>query len=368
MYSGYAQGEITKTSPETSKLSSTDEEPLVTRLEIERASGSEVCPDADAVIGAIARLFPDRRIRRTIDVEPSRVSALVKIRPTLAGHEAQITVISPRAGERALIENDINCNGLAEALAVTLVMLIEPQEEANDVTPTPFVTESTSEPVSMTAQERLLPPVTVEKPKNFSPTVAAVPRQLPHIAVERQPLHQENFYSLFTVAGVGGIGLLSKPALGGLIDAEFYHRTGWGLRFSGVRLWATPAHDLGGNVNLTLWATLSGPCYLKQITTASRVDTCLLVGFGSQHAKVDGFAHRDSTSVLWAVIGPNLRYVTPIVKTVSGVISIGAVGQLRPQSFSVTRANNPTERRTVAGAPRLGLLVELGLTFGKTAF
>jgi hypothetical protein len=367
MSSGYAQGEPIKNSVETSKLNTTDEEPVVTRLEIERASGSEVCPDADAVIGAITRLFPDRRIRRAIDAESSRVSALVMIRPTLAGHEAQITVISPRAGERALIENDVNCRGLAEALAVTLVMLIEPQEAANDVNPTPLVTESASAPSSVIEQERPLPPVTIEKPTKNSPA-AVVSRQLPLLASERQPRHQDDFYAFFTAAGVGGIGLLSQPALGGLMSVDFYHRSGWGVRLSGVRLWAMPANELGGTVNLTLWGTLSGPCYFKQLTTASRLDTCLLVGLGSQYANVDGFTNRDSTSVPWAVLGPQLRYLAPIVKTVGGVISIGAIGQLRQQSFSVTKANQPTERQTVAGAPRLGLIVELGLSFGGTAF
>src|SRR5512138_2634383 len=102
-----------------------------TWLEIHRDRSSSLCPSEQSVFGAIARLFPAAPIRRSMDESQASASAVVSVRRTTqGGHEALIRVTRPREGERVIVDQDPGCEGLADALAVALVMLIEPERAA----------------------------------------------------------------------------------------------------------------------------------------------------------------------------------------------------------------------------------------------
>lgn len=336
---------------------------FVTRLEVERAAGSEACPDVDGVFQAIARLFPDRAIRRATETEPSVASARVSIRPISLGHEALVVVTVPRVGERSLVENDVRCSGLAEALAVTLVMLLEPPEQKRDAEPDQPKAETPVAETVPVAEERPAPPLAPPKPK------AAVAADFDHSeSGERPRAREKSITALVDASGVGGFGLLGKPAIGGALGLSLYHRSGWGLTGSGLRLWAVPAKAVGGTVTLSLWGGLLGPCYRRQLLGSSKLDACLLVGWGRQQASVEGFLKPEPKTVTWATLGPRLRYVQEVTPSISGFAGLGVLGQLLPQSFSVTQPSGSEARLAVAEAPRVGLMAELGLRVGGEIF
>jgi hypothetical protein len=120
---------------ESSRLQGKDDsaKPSPIHIEIDRAPGSELCPDETAVFRALPRLFPERSVQDSNVLQWSVAAARITIRPTTHGHEALILTVLPRIGERTLIENDANCSGLADALAVTLALLSQVRGQGNDI-------------------------------------------------------------------------------------------------------------------------------------------------------------------------------------------------------------------------------------------
>jgi len=103
-------------------------EPVDAAIDIERAPGAEACPDADAVFSALRRLFPERAFHQSAQPSGSGTSAHVAIRPLSPGYEAALSVLGPRRGERVILEKDADCRGLADALALAFMLLVEPPD------------------------------------------------------------------------------------------------------------------------------------------------------------------------------------------------------------------------------------------------
>jgi hypothetical protein len=168
------------------------------------------------------------------------------------------------------------------------------------------------------------------------------------------------------VLAVGGVGLLAEPAAGAALGLDVFHRAGFGLTFQGLRLWSPPADAEGGSVTLTLWALLGGGCYRFRPRAFSSLDACLSIAAGSQYAEVKGFNEPKSGSFPWLSAVPAIRYHHQLGELLRASLSLGAVAQLRRQSFSVASNDANGGTTPVARAPALGLLAELGLSFGGT--
>jgi hypothetical protein len=337
-------------------------EPVDAMIEIERAPGAEACPDAAAVFGAIARLFPERPFRQTADVSTSAASAHITIRPRSPGYEAVVTVLRPRRGERVISEKDENCRGLADALALAFVMLVEPPDSTATAG---GGTEATgaAELSTSTPSAAPLPPNSAQKTSAPEPTTPAHTNG----TGATEPARKHALYAELGASGVGGLGLLSEPALGAAAALELVHTSGWGVSLHGVRLWSPPADAQDGSVTLTVWALLVGPCYRGRLSTKSSLDGCLLYGVGSQHADVKGFQDTVSGPFPWMVLVPTFGYRLDFTRALGGFVRVGPVFQLLPQSFSV-RVDEGTDTAQVAAAPKLGVMAELGLTFGGDLF
>jgi hypothetical protein len=344
---------------ESSRLQGKDDstKPSPIHIEIDRALGSELCPDENAVFQALARLFPERSVQNSNARQGSVAAARITIRPTTHGHEALILTVLPRIGERTLVENDANCSGLADALAVTLALLSLVRGQENDVA---------TQKAIVTAPPQT-PNASSSSPTQPLPNDQSVPVVLPEF--KRSKASQKSNMSVSAnVASVGGIGLLNSPSVGAALGAELFHRSGFGLIFQGVRLWSTPLKKEGGSVKLTLWGGVVGACYRRRITSRSKLDACFQVAVGQQRPLVLGFAHSNSEGVPWVVLGPKLRYLFGVSRAVGTWLSLGFIGQAMPQSFSARRVDGSLENVTVAEAPHAGLMVELGMRFGSDVF
>ncbi len=338
--------------------------PLDARIEIERAPGAEACPDAAAVFRAIRRLFPELSLRQNTGAEVSAAQARVAIRPLARGYEAVMTVLQPRAGERVMQEKDDDCHGLADALALAFVMLVEPAE-AKTSSPGSAATAGDASPGSaLHGAVSNTPPAAA----TASAASRAAPPSQPVDTRQGVPSRGHSFHADLGAAAVGGLGVLSEPAFGGAGRLEFLNRRGWGGLLEGMRLWSAPANAQGGSVTLTLWACLLGPYYRARITTRSSLQAGLLVGLGAQRATVSGFAPVPHPGRFpWTVLMPAFDYRLSFGKVASAFAGMGPVIQIRPQSFSVV-VDSTRQTAEVAAAPRVGLMAELGLTLGADIF
>ncbi len=319
--------------------------PIDSRIEVERGPGSGACPDAAAVFRSIAKLFPERVFRETADAAGAAASARVVIRALPAGYEAVLSMRAPHAGERVIGEKDQACAGLADALALAFVMLVEPPEgKAGTPAPPP----SPETPAPSAAQPNAAPP--------------------PFHATALAPRGARSFTGNITAAVVGGFGLLSEPAAGAAVGIEVLHQSGWGGALGAVRLWSPPAEARGGSVRLSAWALLAGPCYERHLLGISSLEACVRVGVGSQSAKVEGFLRSSSPSVLWAIVTPTLGYRLRAADALTGLLRIGPTVQLRPQSFSAREDDGSGRTVPIARAPNVGVMAELGLLLGGAGF
>jgi hypothetical protein len=322
-------------------------------IEIERAPGSQACPDKEGVFRSIQRLFPERQFQQGSSDAQSTARARVTIRPLSPGHEAVLTLLPPRHGERVIREDDEACRGLADALALAFVMLVAPPDTS---------AENRTSAISNTESKPAVPP---------PDTTLAEPASMP--APERSPETRSAtrpFRAGFGASLVGGLGVLNEPALGGAAEAELFHERRFGLSLQGLRLWAQPTEAEGGSVTLTLWGLLLAACYRQRLGGASGLDACLRFGLGSQHASVAGFQAAESGNYPWQVLVPSVGYrhgLPGLGELLSGFVRVGLVAQLRPQSFSVQREDSG-ERVPIASAPTFGVMTDIGLVFGTGPF
>jgi hypothetical protein len=331
--------------------------PVEAVIELERAPGSQACPDKEAIFRSIQRLFPEREFHQGKSRSDSTARARVTIRPLSPGHEAVLTLLPPRRGERVIREEDEDCRGLADALALAFVMLVAPPDSSAETSP-PGATSPDAPPASPPTPAA---PIT----KSAQPENTAVPERVPETRRATRP-----FRAGFGASLVGGLGVLSEPALGAGGEVELFHERGFGLSLQGLRLWSLPAEAQGGSVKLTLWGLLLAPCYRMRLGGTGRLDACLRLGLGSQHASVEGFQAAESGSFPWTVLVPAVGYrhgLPGLGELLSGFIRVGFVAQLRPQSFSLRREDTG-ENVPVASAPTFGVMTDVGLVFGTGPF
>jgi hypothetical protein len=335
--------------------------PVEAALEIEQAPGSEHCPDKEAVFRSIKRLFPEREFRLSSDKSSRTATARVSIRPLPPGHQAVLTLLPPRQGQRVIHEHEEDCRGLADALALAFVMLVappDPETEPELAGNAPPGRAAADSPATGTAA----PP---SKPAEPETSVREAERAAPAASAAR------SYRAGIGASLVGGLGLLSEPALGGAGEIELFHQSGFGLSLQGLRLWSLPAEAEGGSVTLTLWGLLVAPCYRLRVSVAAGLDACLRLGIGSQHAEVKEFLSPQSGSYPWLVLVPQIGYrqgLPGLGELLSGFVRIGLVGQLRPQSFSVRLADGSGETLQIASAPKFGVMADIGLIFGTRLF
>ena len=144
------------------------------RLEVTRALGSAVCPNAGGIVYTAAKLFPDTPLRLARADDDSAPRIEISVQPVEGGHSA---VLRSAGGERTIVDWDLQCRGLGEALAVALVVLVAPPSAS-----------AAPEPVAL-------------EPEQPEPADVANAEERPwRLGVE--------------AGGLGGVGLLGEPVFG----------------------------------------------------------------------------------------------------------------------------------------------------------
>ncbi|HMA94621.1 MAG TPA: hypothetical protein VKP30_18145, partial [Polyangiaceae bacterium] len=305
-----------------------------TWLEIHRDPGSSRCPDQESVFRSIARLFPRARIRASVNWAQSSASATVYVRPTLeGGHEALIRVSRPREGERVIIDRDAGCEGLGDALAVALVMLIEPERAApSQESPPPPATgnlasaqrdasqsvpgngASQSVPgntVSARTEAFAATPQTQNKPGENSSKMVRPMRSGANLNLSTGNPNDRAMRPLMGSAlsafAIGGLGLVSEPSAGIGAGLAVSWGSGFGFVLEGAKLWSLPEERAPGRIEIDLYAALGGACYRQPMSAWATLGGCLVLGGGAQTAAAYGYAINSSKTRPWLVLGPRLE-------------------------------------------------------------
>jgi hypothetical protein len=108
--------------------------PLRASLEVRRAPGAETCAGQSELTKQIETIADASILSGP---EPRPVSVMVRIRPAEPGYVAVIELSGGRIGERTLDDAGPGCEALSQALAVTIAILLEPDEAVVAVSPKP---------------------------------------------------------------------------------------------------------------------------------------------------------------------------------------------------------------------------------------
>jgi hypothetical protein len=161
---------------------------------------------------------------------------------------------------------------------------------------------------------------------------------------------------------IGGWGLLGKPAVGAALGFAFSHKFGFGLELNGVRLIATSAITSPGQVDLSLWGSLFGPCYRQNLSLGMFLETCLIMGAGSQRATAKNYVRNDAVNRLWWILGPKVNVAIPLNRWLNFFAGVGTFGHLKRQAFSIETIGIVAEEPRMAFAIETGFRVD-GFTF-----
>ncbi len=284
-------------------------------LELNRAPGAESCPDDARLWSAVNALFPQRIVRPATDPAHASLRVSISVSQSTTGYAAALRVVGERWGERIIADHDEQCRGLADALAVGLVLLVEPDAAPH----------------------------------------AALPR------ASEAPVHEQSRSRIRTRFGVEGGGLvgsgvlgdLSQPSFGGFLGAEI-GLAGPALRIRALRLLSSPTHYQAGTVEVDLWAALFEPCWQFRIADRWSLEPCIGLGWGRQRGAARDFLSNSAVTRAWLSLTPDVTLKARLMGPLSATLTGGGVIRLRDQSYFID--DNRVQRQ----AP-LGFSISLGL-------
>jgi hypothetical protein len=284
------------------------------RLEVTRAPGSAVCPNAGGIAYTAAKLFPDMPLRLSRPDDDSAPRIEIAVEPVEGGHSA---VLRSAGGERTIVDWDVQCRGLGEALAVALVVLVAPPAAAPAPTPTG--------PVE------------------------------PELWREPSPPDERRWRFGVEAGGLGGVGLLGEPVFGAAVGASVWSKLGVGLRLRGARAFARTEDISPGHVDSDLWALFSAACFRFSPLPRLALVPCAELGWGEQHAAASDMATASgSASRRWLVAGPSFGLAVELFGPLALGASAGMTARLHDQSYLV-------DDQVVQHQPALGGYAVLGL-------
>jgi hypothetical protein len=294
-----------------------------------REPESRVCPDASGVLAAARRLFPRVELVDPKGTDDATIGVSIVVRPSPPGHVATLTVSGARFGERTLVDRDPDCGGLADAIAVALVLIVDPGAAEG----VGAASRTAAGPGGARAPERREPP----RPRQPSRADAVT-------------------LALRADAGaLGSAGVLANPAVGAFAGADLALSWGLGFRARALRMLAAPTRVNPGTITVDLWAALLGPCWRFRRTPGFTIDPCLDLGVGRQTGEGRDFLRwsRPATRPFWS-LGPSVTVTRSLLWGLYVALTGGLSANLWRQKYLV-------DGRSENEQPALGVSVGLGL-------
>jgi len=309
--------------------------PARASLVVTRSDGAQDCPDAEALAERVRTIAGANVIGVGVSagsldapVEQARAETWVQVAliRNFAGFAAQISTSGRRHGTRTLEDLGPSCGNLADAVAVTIAMFLDPYENSPAPTKVP---------------DRVAPAV-LAKPKGQAVTGTARARR-------------------FYLDGAGGIAfnLLehSEPFLE--VGAGFRASARWALALGGTFVFPDSKLDGTRSVDLRLsFAWLRACARALGDDERASLAWCAAPQLGSLTGSGQGYQNNFSRHALWfaLAIGPEVAF--RFTSSLSWLLSGQAVVPLLEQGFNVESdgvQNSAYRTPSVAGMISLGL-------------
>jgi len=294
-------------------------------LVVIRGDGARDCPDADALAERVRAVAGTNVIGVGSSASPIETWVQVAISHDFAGYNAQISTFGRRHGTRALEDLGPSCASLADAVAVTLAMFLDPYETPPSSSPRP-------EPVA----------------KKRSPEPKA-----PATSAARE--------SRFFIDGAAGLtfNLLehSEPFLG--VGLGFRPSARWSVALGGTFVLPDSKVDGSRSVDLRLSFAFLQVCALAlgHVDRAS-LAWCAAPQVGSLASDGRGYQNNFAEHSLWLALGIGPEAAFRLTHSLSWVFGAEAVIPLLEQGFDV-QSNGV--RSSAYRTPSVAALVSLGL-------
>jgi hypothetical protein len=273
-------------------------------LIVTRGEGAQDCPDSAALAERVRAVAG----ANVVSAEPSSAAfetwVQVAIARTFNGYSGQISTSGLRHGSRTLEDVGPSCASLADAVAVTLAILLDPYAGA--------------------------PP-----PKAASPTIC--PARPPAPAKPDEPRDWQP-PSLFSVAAGAGVTLNVLEHAMPLLTAHagLHLSPRWSLSLGGGYVLTDATSSPGGEVELSLAYVDLGACGRALGESGElRLNWCLAAMFGSLRGSGRGYESEFSKNSPWVAAGVGPDVVFPITRTFSWIVSGHAVLPLVRNGFDV---------------------------------
>lgn len=290
-------------------------------LTVSASPAATGCPTED-------ELARDLRERSTAAPAEPAIELAVQIDATGGAYVAEIRVAGRKQGERTLRTEGPSCQGLRDALIVTLLLLLDDDPE------------------------RPLPPPTPAPPPPVSP-----PTEPPSVAAPPRDPAAASLWIELGAAGTHGLPYGFSAAFDGGVT---FRARRWEIGAAGF--WALP-RDVAfspGTLELGLWgATLTGCVVPLELSRAFRLSACGIAGAAELSVEPRGFtrAWPRKRPLLLAGAGLEPRYA--LGSRVTLAASLFALAPLLREEFSVQRLGRGYATDRVVG--KAGL--ELGFRF-----
>jgi hypothetical protein len=306
-------------------------EPLHASLVVTRAEGAEDCPDTAGVAARVRRIT-GMDVVQAVGDEPHETWVQVELVRVLSGYRAVISARGRRQGTRSIEDVGPGCSSLADAVAITLVMLLDPdvsrEREAIRVrAPVPGRSLSSSP----------------------APMQPAAPR-------EPKSARAASELGLGGEASAGAsVAVLSHP--GPLIEAGARLRVGsiWAFASGGGLLLPDRVAAPGGSVELELVYGYLRAC----ATVVDGFALCLSPFFGSLAGTGRNYDDYDTRRLLWVAAAAAAELRAPLSASVFWHARATALLPLLRHGFSVDGGAGTTRAfRT----PLVGAMLALGIS------
>jgi hypothetical protein len=284
------------------------------RIAVTRAENALLCPDGGALIERL------RSVRAKADAELPEVFLDVRMQRDEEGFSAEVRASGARAGIRTLRAAGPGCEALADAVAVSIAVLLDEEERAVTTAP-PALPVSVSEP----------------------------PRPREHRSRGD--------------AWLGGGAAMGMPhELGGIatggVAIEIADRTVIGAE--GV--WA-PSRTIpfaGESVDVSLALGLLKGCRFSMgFVRESPLALCAAAGAGRLHGAGRGFSPDRTANRALFLAGPTVLVRGPVAGPLGLTFEVSALFPLRRETFSVDGSGTAYETPTVMVGAVLGATVSI---------
>lgn len=300
-------------------------------LVVTRSDGAQACPDAVALAAQVRGVSGANVIGvglASTPAEPVETWVQVAIGHDFGGYRAQISTLGLHHGTRTLEDLGPGCSSLADAVAVTIAIFLDPYANAPALAPPPAVVAPSA------------------------PVIRAVPKRAPR---KESPL--EPFVDASGGVTVGVVEH-AEALLSASIGLHLAER--WSLAVGASYVFPDTSGD---SVDLSLsYGYLLGCGRALGTRDGARIDWCAAPLLGSLAGTGKKFSKNATRRVPWFAVAAGPQVTFPFGSSLSWVLTGQAVLPLIRNGFDSSEAGNhaPVFRpATVAGLVSLGIRGEL---------